>query len=313
MVRKVPILLSFYALSNGTTALIGGQLTYTTLTDISFKNYSRRRTFKTLLSLYRTKPYVNENIVLVFNNHQLPVTTDAHGSFYMKTLTGLNDSVLQKVVLGSAEEVTLIEGLYSRLVNTIQSQVIVVSDIDDTLMHSFIYRKLLKFRTLMFTSIEKRKAVDNMQHLLQQIATNGACPFYLSNSEQNLYPLIYRFLVHNKFPDGPVFLKKMRSLWDVLRNIKFPLLNIHKQQTLEELLSFFPDKKFVFMGDNTQHDLLIYLDAAQKFPGRVEYIIIRKVVEKKSDKALIEKYAGAMETNNTHLYYADEFPSDFKL
>jgi phosphatidate phosphatase APP1 len=313
MVHKVPILLSFYALLNGSTALIGGQLTYTTLKDLSFINYNRRRTFRTLLSLYRTKPYANQNIVLVFDTCEVSVKTDAYGSFYLKTLLNAAPTLLQKVVLNSTQAVKLAENLYQRQVKDIPTKMIVVSDIDDTLMHSFIYRKLLKFRTLMFTSIEKRKAVGNMQHLLHQITLKGATPFYLSNSEQNLYPLIYRFLVHHQFPEGPLFLKKMRSLWDVFRNIKFPILNTHKQQTLEDLLSLFPDKKFVFMGDNTQHDLTTYLEAAAKFPGRVAYIIIRKVVDKPSDEAIIGKYMEAMKINNTSLHYADAFPADFQL
>jgi phosphatidate phosphatase APP1 len=313
MLHKIPILLSFYAVLNGSTALVGGQLTYTTLKDLSFINYNRRRTFRTLLSLYRTRPFANQDIVLVFDTCEVPVKTDAYGSFYLKTLFSAVPTMLQKVVLNSTQDVKLVENLYQRQVRDIPNKIIVVSDIDDTLMHSFIYRKVLKFRTLMFTSIEKRQTVDNMQHLLHQITLRGAAPFYLSNSEQNLYPLIYRFLMHHKFPEGPLFLKKMRSLWDVLRNIKFPILNMHKQQTLEELLSLFRDKKFVFMGDNTQHDLAIYLEAAAKFPGRVPYIIIRKVVNKPADEAIIGKYTEIMKLNETSLHYADTFPADFQL
>jgi len=310
---KIPILLSYYALSNGGTTLIFGQVTYTKLNDLSFKEYSRRKTFRTLLKLYRTRPYANQDIMLVFNEGHVHATTNRHGAFYVKTDLLVHRSTLEKVLLASGVEVKMVDGLYLKEVNHIEEDTIVISDIDDTLVHSFIYRKVLKFRTLMFTTMEKRKTVTSMQELMKSFTTKGAIPIYLSNSEQNLYPLIYRFLLHNQFPPGPLFLKQMRKLWDVVMNIKFPPKNIHKTSTLDELLSLFPEKKFVLMGDNTQSDLSIYLSAAEKFKTSIRYIIIRKVVEKKADEVLISKAREKLKENNIGFYYADEFPASFEL
>jgi phosphatidate phosphatase APP1 len=310
---KIPILLSFYALSNGTTTLAFGQLTYTRINDLSFKEYSRRKTFRTLLKLYGTRPYANQDIVLLFKDCKIAATTNRHGAFYVKTTENIQQGILQKVLLSSGVEVKLIDGLYLKEVNHMQGDTIVVSDIDDTLVHSFIYRKMLKFRTLMFTTMEKRKAVINMQELLKDFISRGAMPVYLSNSEQNLYPLIYRFLLHNHFPPGPVFLKQMRKLVDVIMNIKFPPKNIHKTTTLDEIFTLFPDKKFVLMGDNTQHDLSIYLSTAEKFGERIRCIIIRKVVDRVADQAAIDKAKETLTKNNIALYYADEFPKSFEV
>jgi phosphatidate phosphatase APP1 len=163
----------------------------------------------------------------------------------------------------------------------------------------------------MFTTVEKRKAVTSMLGVLKKFETRGASCFYLSNSEQNLYPLIFRFLVHNTFPPGPLFLKKMRSLWHVVSNFKFPLLNAHKQQTLEDILSFFPDKKFVLIGDNTQQDLTIYLQAALRFPQNVRYIVIRKVLDTDRDSMTMEKHRDFLTANGIALYYGDDFPYEF--
>ena len=313
MPHKIPILLSFYALSNGRTTMLFGQITYTGLNDLSFKDYNRRKTFRTLFSLYQTKPYDSQEGRCIFDHAEIPITTDAYGSFYLKTDVDLIHSTLKKVVLVSGEEVKIIDGLYALQVHHIKAGIIVISDIDDTLMHSFIYRKIHKFRTLMFTTMENRKAVDSMQDLIAKFTSAGAASFYLSNSEQNLYPLIYRFLWHNRFPAGPLFLKKLRGLWDVLRNIKIPFRNIHKQQTLEDILTLFPDRKFVLMGDNTQEDLSIYLESAKKFPDNIRYIIIRKVVDKKEDNNLIEKYGEDLKTGNITLYYSDHFPNTFRF
>lgn len=304
--------MSFSGLCNQGVTLVFGQLTFTGIKDLTFQAYSRRKTFRTLFRLYQTRPYSNQELILVFDRgQQVEASTNSYGGFYTKTLTDLAGAILQKVQLPGGEEVKLMNDMYDTQIRKFDSSVIVVSDIDDTLIHSFIYKKIRKFRTLMFTTMEKRKAVMTMQQLIQDFTNGGATPIYLSNSEQNLYPMIYRFLDHNKFPRGPLFLKQMRSLWDLIWNIKFPLLNIHKTNTLEELMKFFPEKKFVLMGDNTQHDLTIYLAVAEKYPENIRYIIIRKVVERHADTALIEK--AAKWKKPVRVYYSDSFPAKFEL
>ncbi|HEY0744171.1 MAG TPA: App1 family protein [Chryseosolibacter sp.] len=313
MAKKLPILLSFYALSGADSTLIQGQLTYTSANDLSFKDFTRRKTFRTLVKLYRTKPYANQYIVLIFDKGKVHMKTDEYGSFYGRSNTYLEGAILQKIQLVSGEDVKLVPGLYEPKVDFIENNVIAISDIDDTLMHSYIYRKLLKFRTLMFTSVEKRRAVGQMKEVLQKLSLDGAATFYLSNSEQNLYPLIYRFLTHNSFPVGPIFLKKMRHFWDVLFNIKFPFRNMHKEQMIVNIISFFPEKKYVLMGDNTQHDLSIYLAAAEKYPERIRYILIRKVVERGEDIVLMKKYEEQLRAADIKLYYAEDFPEEFRF
>jgi len=275
--------------------------------------YSRRKTFRTLLKLYRTRAYSNQQIVLQFTKGTVTTDTNRHGAFYIKTSGEEVHGKLQKVLMKSGEEVRLVDGLYDTPIHHISAETIVVSDIDDTLVHSFIHDKLMKFRTLMFTTMEKRKAVVGMKELMKNFTEKGATPIYLSNSEQNLYPLIYRFLKHNKFPRGPLFLKQMRKLWDVILNIKIPPKNTHKITTLEELLGMFPEKKFILMGDNTQHDVPIYLSTAEKFSESVQYIIIRKVVPSASDETLILKTIDKLKEKGVGFYYADEFPKSFDL
>jgi phosphatidate phosphatase APP1 len=305
-------LLSFYALSNGKSAMVFGQLTHTPIRDLTFKDYNRGKTFRTLFRLYQTKPHSNQEIVLVFDNTEVRTTTNSYGAFYLKGVNGIEQSILQKVLMSNGQIVKFISGLYDVNVHHINSQAIVVSDIDDTLVHSFIYRKIHKIRALMFTTMEKRKPVTNMQALILNFTQGGATPVYLSNSEQNLYPIIYRFLQHNNFPRGPLFLKQLRSLWHVIWNIKFPIRNIHKTESLEDMIDLFQDKKFVLMGDNTQQDLSIYLSVAEKYPLNIKIIIVRKVVEKRSDLELIHKASEFLKRNDIKLYYAESFPENFE-
>jgi phosphatidate phosphatase APP1 len=310
---KIPILLSFYALANGAGKhLVFGQLTYSSVNDFTFKDYTRRKTFRTLLRLYQSKPYANQELILKFDKGEVKVATNLWGAFRGESEIELTDATLHSVVLKDGRLVKLVEGIYHHAVQKMVSDTIVVSDIDDTLMHSFIAQKLRKFGTLMFTRMEKRKAVEDMQSLVQNLCANGSCPVYLSNSEQNLYPLIFRFLSHNNFPTGPIFLKHLRSMWDVVRNIKFPLKNQHKLQTLQELMDFFPTKKFILVGDNTQHDLQIYIETAKKYGNRIKYIVIRKVLER-NDEKVIQEALKELAPQGVKILYDDLFPTDLRL
>jgi phosphatidate phosphatase APP1 len=166
-------------------------------------------------------------------------------------------------------------------------------------------------RTLLFTPVERRKPVEPMQSLMRTLTSGGATAIYLSNSEQNLYPLIYRFLSKNNFPAGPLFLKRLRRLRDVFRYRKLTEMERHKVRMLDEIFPLFPDKKFALIGDNTQHDLTIYLEASKKFPEAIKYILIRKVAERSEDAKLIEREQIRLDESRITLHYGASFPSDF--
>lgn len=312
MKQQQPILLSFYALSNGSKLMVFGHLTHSLIKDLSFSGFSSLKTFFTLSSLYRTRFVAKQPIELIFNSGKISTTTDAKGSFYYTAdLIPGQHSILDIQVAGMS--VRFMHELYDLSIHEIKSNTILISDIDDTVIHSFISNKFMKFTTLMFTAAEHRRAVEPTMHLIRQMYASGITPFYLSNSEQNLYPLIYRFLKHNNFPKGPLFLKEMRRFRDVIRGKKYPQQSLHKLTTLNLLLHFFPDKKFVLVGDNTQYDLDIYLRMAEKFPLAVKYIIILKVIKRPSDDEVVAYSAKQLQAKGIGLYYGTEFPTKFEF
>ncbi len=313
MSDSAPILLSFYGLSNGQKSLFTGQLTYSSLRDLSFKAYSSRKTFRTIFALYRTRFLSNQHVTLHFDKGTAHVTTDASGSFFSVTDTVPEQSVLKEIVLSNGKSVRIIEDLYTRKIHHVDSPFIAVSDIDDTLLHSHISNKLVKFRTLMFTAMENRKAVVSMMKLIRELNQMGVAPFYLSNSEQNLYPLIYRFLLHNGFPAGPLFLKQMRKVRDVFRTLTLQEREIHKTNMLEQILKLFPDKRYFLLGDNTQLDLNIYIKFADKYPKNIRYIIIRKVLSRSHDDSFLKEISQRLGSKGIGFYYGDSFPSKFEL
>ena len=308
MTPKQPILLSFYAITNSEKVMVFGHLTHSLIKDLSFTGFSSTKTFFTLLSLYRTRFVVEQQIEIIFNTGKATATTDKKGSFYFTAdlVTG-QKSILDIQVNGIS--VAFMKELYDLDIHEIKTNTILISDIDDTVIHSYISNKFMKFLTLMFTAVERRRAVEPTMKLICDQYALGVTPFYLSNSEQNLYPLIYRFLKHNNFPKGPVFLKEMRKLRDVFRGKKFPEQSLHKLSTLNLMLRFFPNKKFIFVGDNTQQDLDIYLSMAEKFPSSIKYIIILKVVDRPVDDEVVAYSENMLRQKGIGLYYGNEFPS----
>jgi phosphatidate phosphatase APP1 len=307
MSRDLPILLSFQALAGTSGVLITGQLSYSSLRDLSFKAFSRRRTFRTILALYRTRHFAQKPIALIFGETSvIQTTTDSSGAFSLVAEMPGSPATLTGIRLGDGQWVRLAPDMYSLEVKTPPAPVIVISDIDDTLLHSNISNRLLKLRTLMLTTLEKRKAVEPMREVLCDFHDRGATTFYLSNSEQNLYPLIYRFLDHNAFPKGALFLRQMRRFWDVMKKKKVAERDVHKLTWLGKLLKLFPDRRFILLGDNTQNDLSIYLKTAVQFPQQVESIYIRKVVERPIHKKLIEEYKPQLPAT-LNIYYDARF------
>lgn len=311
MKQKTPILLSFYGLSNGKKNLFFGKLAYSPISDLSFRQYHWVKNFRTIIGLYRTRAIPFCKFEMVFDHGVVQGETDASGSFWCEVVMNEQQTRLLSITLtDSGEPVSLTEELYPNEIHRIEGHTIVISDLDDTLIHSFIRNKFLQLRTLLFTSVEKRKTVTDMSHLIKHFASTGANSFYLSNSEQNLYPMLYRFLMLNEFPPGPLFLKQYVRLKDLLLKRVMGKKPVHKLNTLARILELFPNKKYILIGDNTQHDLVIYLALAEKHPENVRHIIIRKVHEKAADALILREAEKKLKPYNIGLHYASSFPQD---
>jgi phosphatidate phosphatase APP1 len=305
--KKLPTLLNYCALSNGKSNLIVGQIANTRRSEFTFQEYSRRKTFWTLLGLFRSHSVAHAEIVLKFDHGMVKGLTDGTGAFWVTAQATESTWTLKEISFADGTPVVILDHLYTRTVNSIESDTVVISDIDDTLLHSNISNKLHQLRTLMFTVMEKRRAVEETQRLIRRLKDAGAETFYLSNSEQNLYPLIYRFLRHNQFPEGPLFLKQWRTVRDFVMRNKNRDRNAHKLGTLENLMRIFPERRFILVGDNTQHDLFIYLQTAQKFPKQIKHVVIRKVYELESDKELFGSAKEKLARLNIEFHYAGTF------
>lgn len=306
--QKTPLLINFFSISDGHSTILGGQIIYSKRGEVEYETLSNWQTAKNLIRLYRAKPLKNEQLLLTFENKPPALTTtDERGFFYINKLVEGTITNLDFIHLDNGTPITLAQHIETLHTQPFTSKHLLISDLDDTLIQSFIKNKLKKIWTMLFTRVTKRKSVKDIQKLINYTKAQGADIVYLSNSEQNLGLLISSFLAHNQLPPGPVFLKKFRGVKDLLLNRKIPKGEEHKLNTLRELLRTFPTKQHILVGDNTQHDLSIYLTVAQEYPTQIKHIIIREVHPQPEDKALIKKHEKWLQEQSIQLHYAPTF------
>lgn len=170
------------------------------------------------------------------------------------------------------------------LVPQVDAEFGVISDIDDTILHtgvtSFLKWRLLKnsLLTNAYQRIPLKDAPDLYQKLHQGKSGKNKNPmFYLSNSPWNMYEYLKLFLDYNKFPKGPILLRDLRTPFESTIKPEKP----HKQKEITNILKTYPDLKFILIGDSGEHDASIYTDIAAQYSDRILAIYLRSVTHKK--------------------------------
>ncbi|MEE2770784.1 MAG: phosphatase domain-containing protein [Bacteroidota bacterium] len=170
------------------------------------------------------------------------------------------------------------------LVPPVDAEFGVISDIDDTILHtgvtSFLKWRLLKnsLLTNAYARIPLKGAPEFYQKLhLGASGKNKNPMFYLSNSPWNLYEYLKLFLDHNEFPKGAILLRDLRTPFESAVKPEKP----HKQKEITNILKTYPDMKFILIGDSGEHDASIYTDIAAQYSDRILAIYLRSVRHKK--------------------------------
>ncbi|NLE71605.1 MAG: DUF2183 domain-containing protein [Actinomycetales bacterium] len=153
--------------------------------------------------------------------------------------------------------------------------VALVSDVDDTAMVTALPRPLLAAWNTLVLHEYARRPVPGMAGLYRRwLAANpGAPTFYLSTGAWNVAPALRRFLERAGCPLGPLLLTD----WGPTNTGWFRSGREHKLTTLRRLLREFPERRWVLVGDDGQHDPQIYAQIAEEHPGRVAVVAIRQL------------------------------------
>ena len=150
-----------------------------------------------------------------------------------------------------------------------------VSDIDDTVMITHLPRILIAGWNTFVRSELVRQQVPGMASMYRALAAQepGMPVFYLSTGAWNTAPALTRFLRRHDFPVGPSLLTD----WGPTNTGWFRSGQEHKERELRRLLEEFPQVSWILVGDDGQHDPVIYGELAEQHPERVEAICIREL------------------------------------
>ncbi|UCC30033.1 MAG: App1 family protein [Phycisphaerales bacterium] len=179
----------------------------------------------------------------------------------------------------------------------------VISDIDDTIKISQVtdYRALLKN-----TFLREFEPVPGMVEVYRSWAAAGACFHYVSASPWQLYEPLSAFLQTVRFPAGTFHLKSFR-LKDSTAMSLFASPEGLKRDSIESILSAFPQRRFILVGDSGEKDPEIYGALARDHPDQVALILIHDVTSEPADcQRYQEAFAGIAKDRWTVFRHAEE-------
>ena len=157
---------------------------------------------------------------------------------------------------------------------------VVISDIDDTVMHTGVGNKALMLWRLFMQRAENRVAFPGVAMLLQAFhdgasGTEHNPMLYVSRAPWSIYEVLDGFFRQHDIPVGPVlFLRE----WGMTLQHPLPRRGkAHKLELIRRMLALYHDLPFVLIGDSGQRDPEIYAQVVREQPGRVLAIYIRNV------------------------------------
>lgn len=219
---------------------------------------------------FMTNPLVALPITLFFYNENQSqsrtVLTNDSGHFIVRAALDFIPThvrVLANETLSATQAVELLE----------PHGVSLISDIDDTIKKSNITLGAREIFRNTFVRDLSELTIDGVQDWYCDLHKLGVCFHYCSNSPWQLFPVLASFFKMGGLPAGSLHLKQYSGM---LQGIFEPVAE-RKRGTLTKLLSDFPERKFLLVGDSGEADLEVYTELALAFPGQVLAIFIRDV------------------------------------
>lgn len=232
---------------------------------------------------WQTHEIPGAEIQLIYGDAKQSVVTNDEG-YYAASFVAKNPSPSGEVVeaVYSSDAVQL-KATHEVMVVHPRAKFMIVSDVDDTLIHTYNTDLMRAAKLTFLKNARTRKPLAGASYLYRALCQHvgaGAAGaenpiIYLSNSGWNLYDLLRDFMDLNDFPFGPILLR------DLGLGAK---TSDHKINTLIKLMDRIGSLPVILIGDSGQHDAQIYAKVARKFPDRVKAIFIRDVDPNASSK-----------------------------
>jgi phosphatidate phosphatase APP1 len=180
----------------------------------------------------------------------------------------------------------------------------VVSDMDDTVIHSGVTRLLTMLKVALLSNAHTRLPFEGVPAFYRALQRGpdgrGWNPiFYVSGSPWNLADMLEDFMDLHGVPRGPLFLRD----WSPL-TVKGGTRR-HKLEVIDGLMDLYPDLPFVLIGDSGEHDPEIYREVVLAHPGRVRAVYIRDVTSG-ARKAEVDVIAAELRERGVDLVHDDD-------
>lgn len=180
---------------------------------------------------------------------------------------------------------------------------VVVSDIDDTVMHTGVANKFGMLWRLFVADAESRIAFPGVAALYRALHGSDQNPIlYVSRAPWGIYDMLTAFFRLHAIPVGPVmFLRE----WGLSWHSPLPRrAEDHKRALIEHMLALYRDLPFVLIGDSGQHDPEVYARIVEAYPGRIAAVYIRDVSRSRGRAGEIEHLARAVTQAGSRLLLA---------
>lgn len=241
-------------------------------------NDSRWRNLWATYKRFETDEVPHEPLLVTFNGNTAAVTSDDEGYFHavLPSAPGIDS-------LWTEASVSLADGSMETPLHVLivepGATLGVISDIDDTLLESSITDWKIAAQLTFLQNARTRKPLKGAAKLYQAFQAGldgrGRVPvFYVSSSPWNLHGLLQDFMELNAVPPGPIFLRDFGV--DENKLLKSSGHG-HKLELVRQLITRYPNLRWVLLGDSGQADAEIYGQAAQEFGSRIAAIYIRDV------------------------------------
>lgn len=187
------------------------------------------------------------------------------------------------------------------------ADLLIISDIDDTVMFTGVAEKLKMLYRLFVKKPHRRTAFPGVASLYQALhrgenEKSERPILYVSRGPWAIYELLEAFFQLNRIPVGPIlFLRE----WGISWRRPWPRrAEDHKRDLINRMLKLFDDLPCVLIGDSGQHDPEIYADIVKAYPHRIVAIYIRQVGSDPQREEAIRKLQRELEHTSCDLILA---------
>lgn len=227
----------------------------------------RARNLLQMLALFLTDEVAE--VTVTAPGHGVSAVTDEEGYFTLLVPRG--------AAPGWAEVEAEAQGARARLpvqVTPPDARLAVVSDIDDTVIATGAWSLWRNLWTTFTGNATTRRVFPDAVRLLGRLSAGGRNPVFLvSSSPWNLHGFLEGLLARAGLVRAPLFLRDL-GISEV--QLLSGSHGEHKGGVIDRLMAANPALPFWLLGDTGQHDAEVYAAAAERHPGRVMRVTLRR-------------------------------------